>query len=66
LAGLGEKTSNPKDLIVLLAGIVQFVSGVIFLALGNVSCVGGPGTPCPTDTVYRAYSDVGTLLTILG
>jgi hypothetical protein len=51
---------------VLIAGIVLLGFGVIFLALGNASCVGGPGIQCPTNTIYRTYSDTGTPLIILG
>ena len=58
--------SNLKDVLPLTAGAVLFVVGLILLELGNVSCVGGPGIPCQTDTIYHAYSDAGTLLTILG
>jgi hypothetical protein len=61
-----EKGSNLKDFVPLAAGTAIFVSGLILLELGNVSCMGGPGIPCPTDTIYRTYSDTGTLLTILG
>jgi hypothetical protein len=55
-----------KDVLPFAAGAVLFVVGLILLELGNVSCVGGPGIPRQIDTVYRAYSDAGRLLTILG